>query len=388
MLSEIKYFPVNWVDGMKISSTDFISGENALLDMIRDSRSLLLNAFNYGLLPSNHPEIDNYPYLSYDYLSNQLVLKECRAITPSGNRIEITEQSFDRNKYPAQLPAVPLSNSEPGVFDVYLHVDPSQRLGAGDFASNTPPRYLHVSPAYELALRAHDEHYIEQGNFLKISELEVRDGKVEIYSSNGRYIPPSITMSTHATLVELHRNYLERFHAIIKHQADLVTRMGVDTWNEVAQEAIMLMEKIALPVIGSMNYYRINLINLPPVTTICFLKDFASIVKFHLNKPFRGELINDYKPELISAIIDLERLEPVQGGLMISFERITPFLSELEHFFSELSKYNYNNQSFTLYDHNQLTASGTKPIPVPERSPVEVTTPPHQPTVADPERLF
>lgn len=388
MLSEIKYFPVNWVDGMKISSTDFISAENAVLDTIRDSRSLFLHAFNYGLLPSNHPEIDNYPYLSYDYLSNQLVLKECRAITPAGYRIEITENSFNRNKYPAVQPSASLPAAEPGFYDVYIYVDPSQRVGAGDFASNTPPRHLHVAPAYELAIRPHDEHYIEQGNFLKISEIEVKDGRVEIYSASGRYIPASTSMSAHATLAELHRNYLERCHAVIKHHADLVGRMGVDTWNEVAQEALGLMEKIVLPLIASINYYQNIVFNLPPVVCISYLKDFAAIVKFHLNKPLKGELINDYKPELISAINDLERLEPIQGALMNSFERITPIFTELEIFFNKLSKYNYNNQSFTLYDHNQLTASGPKPIIMPDRLQAEPATPPDKSEVAGSERLF
>src|SRR3712207_3426957 len=107
MLPDIKYFPVNWVDGMKISSQDFISLENALKDEIRDTQATRLHEFAYGLLPTNHPEVDNYPRLVYDYVNNVLILKECRALMPGGQRIEITESNYDRKKFPAQLPAIP-----------------------------------------------------------------------------------------------------------------------------------------------------------------------------------------------------------------------------------------------------------------------------------------
>lgn len=52
MLPSLKYFSVNWVDGMKITKDHFIGMENALLDNIRDSYALTLKDFNYGLLPA------------------------------------------------------------------------------------------------------------------------------------------------------------------------------------------------------------------------------------------------------------------------------------------------------------------------------------------------
>src|SRR5688572_1749419 len=120
MLPDIKNFPVNWVDGMKISSRDFIAMENAVTDGLRDAQATRLNEYNYGLLPTNHPEADNYPKLVYDYVNNQLVLKECRALTPGGQRIEITEAKHERKKFPAQLPAASISVQESGRYDVYL----------------------------------------------------------------------------------------------------------------------------------------------------------------------------------------------------------------------------------------------------------------------------
>jgi hypothetical protein len=181
MLPDIKHFPLNWIDGMKISSRDFITLENALLDQVRDTTAGHLHEYNYGLLPTNHPEADNYPNLVYDYSKNQLVLKECRALTPSGQRIEITEANYERKKYPAELPAVSFPVQNSGHFDVYIHIDLSSRLGAGEFAPNNPPRHLSVSPKYELSVRLHDGSYIEQENFLKISELEVREGRVHYF---------------------------------------------------------------------------------------------------------------------------------------------------------------------------------------------------------------
>ena len=51
MQEPLKYFQVNWVDGMKINKNHFIHQENAYSDQIKDAIGLGIHKNNYGLLP-------------------------------------------------------------------------------------------------------------------------------------------------------------------------------------------------------------------------------------------------------------------------------------------------------------------------------------------------
>ena len=46
MLPEIKYNPVNWVDGMKISRNHFVDFENAVHDHLRDATGINLTSYS------------------------------------------------------------------------------------------------------------------------------------------------------------------------------------------------------------------------------------------------------------------------------------------------------------------------------------------------------
>ena len=50
MPPEQKKQAVNWTDGMKLNKDHFIEHENWVLDGIRNTASLRLTEFNYGLL--------------------------------------------------------------------------------------------------------------------------------------------------------------------------------------------------------------------------------------------------------------------------------------------------------------------------------------------------
>ena len=91
MLEKLNYFPVNWVDGMKINKSHFISMQDNFVDMMRDAIGSHVTPINYGLLPVyNTMEsikislvIDNHKLL-------RVKIEECHAVTPNGARIEIT----------------------------------------------------------------------------------------------------------------------------------------------------------------------------------------------------------------------------------------------------------------------------------------------------------
>ena len=85
----LTHYLVNWIDGMKLSSSHFIAVQDFVTDSVRDAIALRTTDLNYGLQPmagdafKMHVLMDHYNQL-------QLTLEECHAVTPSGIRVQIS----------------------------------------------------------------------------------------------------------------------------------------------------------------------------------------------------------------------------------------------------------------------------------------------------------
>jgi len=87
MTETLHYFPVHWIDGMKINKGHFLSVQDSMSDMLRDGIGIHLSMQNYGLLPVEDSlklslSIDNHKLL-------RVRVEECQAVTPNGTRISI-----------------------------------------------------------------------------------------------------------------------------------------------------------------------------------------------------------------------------------------------------------------------------------------------------------
>lgn len=120
IIDELKNFPVNWTDGMRIGSKDFLAADQAWNDAMRDVRISLLQGVQYGVLPPLRDSRDRSPYpkFQFDPSRSMLTLVECRAITEGGYRIEITEALHRNHQVPAVLPSIHLENKVD--IDVYI----------------------------------------------------------------------------------------------------------------------------------------------------------------------------------------------------------------------------------------------------------------------------
>ena len=47
----LTHYPVNWIDGMKLSSSHFIAVQDFVTDSLRDAIALQTTDLNYGLQP-------------------------------------------------------------------------------------------------------------------------------------------------------------------------------------------------------------------------------------------------------------------------------------------------------------------------------------------------
>ena len=85
----LTHYSINWIDGMKLSSSHFIAEQDFVTDSLRDAIALQTTDLNYGLQPVAGDSVKMHVLLDH-YNQLQLTLEECHAITPNGIRIQIS----------------------------------------------------------------------------------------------------------------------------------------------------------------------------------------------------------------------------------------------------------------------------------------------------------
>lgn len=213
MIVPLKFKPINWVDGMKLSSAHFVAADQYHQDFIRDTRSLSLTNYNYGLLPPFSGQRVSFDMEVKEKATNHIEIKIrlCNAITAEGSRIDIDGSvNFDN-----QLTYSHFFNesSEPGsiMYNILLSVDPFERVPTGKpDPQDNPPRYPDISSGYRISLLPLAEVAPKSSDSygLTVGQLAVVNGRISI---NSNYIPPSSSIISHAGLIR----YYELFSTLM-----------------------------------------------------------------------------------------------------------------------------------------------------------------------------
>jgi len=206
MLEKLNYLPVNWIDGMKINKSHFLSMQDNYTDILRDTAGSFLTPINYGLLPQSSVResvkislvIDNHKLL-------RVKIEECHAVTPNGARIEINSS---KNAIDMQMPypeaVYELKDGGEIVLLASIVVNPFERTPFGELnPEENPPRYPFLIPTYRLQLATEEQmsQASQTGYQLTVGKIVVN--KEQSYLQKG-YIPPCSTVSCHQGLIDAH----------------------------------------------------------------------------------------------------------------------------------------------------------------------------------------
>ena len=216
MIDKLNYFPVNWIDGMKINKNHFNDMQNFVSDSARDAVGIHTSMVNYGLLPVSDSIkmnliIDNHKLL-------RIKVEECHAITPSGARIDIgagTSESINLSiPYPEAV--YEIKGDESLVLLACLSVNHFKRTPYGEpDPEENPPRYPYTQPEYSLTLVPEKDLKNTMGfgtNYLTIGKILVNTGESRI---DDQYIPPCTSVSSHKKLQDLYVE-IDRFYGQIE----------------------------------------------------------------------------------------------------------------------------------------------------------------------------
>ncbi len=337
-LDEIQHYPVNWKNGMRVQATDFMATDRAWTDALRDIRATLFKGIEFGLLPALKDRNDTsaYPKLVYNSASSLLTLKECRAITEGGYRIEITEDLHNQYKVPLQLPSASIQQKED--FSVYITVDIFSPQGAGKISTDAPPRYQFVSPFYELSvIYKSDEIGLPGFNHLKIAEYIYSNDN---YLLNKTFIPPCMTIHTHAQLLDRFLNAGASLRSLHDKGISLI-KLYKHSKRPDVKDAMLWVEKVTLFIAQSIWFYNDSLQTTSPLHTITFFKNLGqyllSTMDIYSDNKFLKDGINSQR----KFFRDLADPNFNGNDLKTAFDRIDLTLRALQLWFKALE------QSFT-----------------------------------------
>ncbi len=325
-IDELKNYPLNWTDGMRVSSKDFAATDAAWNEALRDVRAIVAQGAQYGLLPVIRDNNDKSPYpkFQYDPARSILTLVECRAITEGGYRVEITEDLFREHQIPVELPFCRLEGKDH--YDVYITIDMREKQTSGPLSADAPPRRLYKSPLYELSAISKSDGYGLSGvNHLKIAEFVWRDGKLQ---QDGAYLPPCITIHTHPSLMERHQRSGVYLRSVLENSIKIVQDYRFDQRPDV-RDAIIWMEKLLGYLSGTIWTYNDLLPAKAPAETIVFLKNWLQFVlstaQIHKSNKYLKEGLDSQQ----SFFEDIAKEKFDYSDLRTSFDQIETTLDRL-----------------------------------------------------------
>ncbi len=221
MAENIKHFPVNWIEGMKINKNHFIELQDNVEDLVRDARNLNVNELNYGILstPLTKPfqysiSIDTHNELSID-------ITTLKAVTPSGGRIEITEYT---GPYSEKIELKDFDNKNSDYY-LLININPYERIPSGEQnMEEVPPRFPHTTAKYFITTAVESE--VNQNNIgplqFPIAKFKVTGNKYEIIST---FVPPCLTVSGNPILVTLFEKYDSFFKRMEFHSVQIIQKI-------------------------------------------------------------------------------------------------------------------------------------------------------------------
>jgi hypothetical protein len=354
MNNVLRHYPVNWVDGMKVSKKHFIQTEFSLHDHIKDVASLQLTDYNYGLLPSANPRSTETLDVVFntDYSSNiNVQVTNCRAVTANGCRIDIVDSSeiFLKNNIDSIFAGYNLQDVTTQVFYIVLSVNPFVRVPFGEPAiDETPPRHPFTRPEYVInilpdtlinAEHFHSSHLVIGKLFYNNKELTVVD----------KYIPPCMAVTSHPALYNWFTKFTALTNSIQDSSYKIIHKIKLkNTKNSLSDSVYFLTDKLLSHFAYSANEYKWLIPHQPPVMLLNYLARFGQVFKSSLDfflDAEREELLAyfgewaDLAPGTIETRLHtVVNLQYQHMDIVTSLQAIQDFYTVIDDLFLKLSQ--------------------------------------------------
>ncbi len=352
--TKIKYFHVNWQNGMNISKEHFIQMENAFTAEIADARGVLLNNINYGLFPvgigsqgsvKTVIKIDNQKFLRVRIFS-------CQAVTRSGARIDILEEH--------QLPELESdismlldqAGSEGEYFYILLSVNAFNRQPFGELNTfEEPPRHPYTIPGYGISLVSEKDLLAQsvQPDSLIIGKLKIEQGVPEIADD---YLPSCMTVKSHMRLMEFCEMTEKIFSQLELNLLSIIRKINEKNQDTSLAKSVGTLSENLLNYISE-NHLRLRfeIPNQPPVFLFMYIANAARVIRNTIDSDAsanKEELLNYFTNWSELKQGDFEKLlvycinfEYRHFDTLLSVEQFGEFLQIIARLFEKLEALTY-----------------------------------------------
>ncbi len=276
-MQEIKNFKINWIEGMKITKEHFHSLQNFAENTVKDAFVTQKGSYGYGFLPS-FPNGNNEYAISLDvHKSLKISINKLRAITPNGNRIEITAQT-PHVQDDITLEELSEITRDEGFLLINLDRENPVAFGEQD-PTEIPPRYPFLTNDHFFTFVAVTELQKTglSGNQLPLAKIE-KHGKSLILSSD--YIPPCTSLKAHTRLVEFY-NQAENFLKMTERNAILIVQKikSKQSDNSIADAMCFTVDKIYVYLAQQITKLKWEEYDMHPKDLVEIIVSFARIFK-------------------------------------------------------------------------------------------------------------
>jgi hypothetical protein len=323
MKEEVKYYPVNWIDGMKINKDHFIAQENAFSSALHNFLSPNLSPIRYGIVRSDASgrgsfnvkvSADNQNAIRVNVLS-------CQAITPGGVWLGVPgsaalQRCTGEGENAVTLPF--LATEGENTYWVLLTVNPYDRIpfGAPD-PSEMPPRFPYIIASCTVLVVSNSQYlqFAYHPYAIVIGKLTLNGNEIRVDES---YIPPCYTVSAHPDLLAF-LGETDQFLSNMERRCTQIVQkiLKKNQQNNLSQLVSFLCDRLMLFIGPNITELRYTAAHEAPVKLLTPILSIARIMKntidFHLGSG-KEELMN-----YLSEWCDMNQsdLENMLNGLSI-----------------------------------------------------------------------
>jgi hypothetical protein len=354
MRDNLKHFPVNWINGMKINKDHFIAQDDGWKDALNDIAALYLSPVRYGVLPAtaSGDETFNVKITVDNQNTLRVAVLACNAITPGGVRIILPSLASSANTDVDGVPATSFQFSPTAgeaVWWVVLTVNPFEKQPAGSpDLDDSPPRFPFVVPTYTVQIISDTQlsQFATNPYALIIGKVFVTANEVKVDSN---YIPPSFSISAHHDLVSLYSeidNFLGGLETRCSQIVQKIYRKSQQ--NELSELVQFLCDRIMLYLSQSITNMRWTIMHESPASLFAVIASLARVMKNSIDlrtgsgkeemMNYLSEWCELKQGELESMLSSIANLRYDNNDINRNIEKVVSFVKVTSKLFDTLSK--------------------------------------------------
>lgn len=272
-MKAFSYLPVNWTQGMNVSSSHFIATENFLLERLLKTISLSYSQF-YGILPDTEASYADIRISNWQNTC-RISLLRYSGICQAGYPLLIDEPNDD--DLSCTLPSSGEEDTQQK-WDIVLSASPFERIPTGiPNAQELPLRFPYVKVPLQLGLLP----YQEQTQLAPYSSIVGVLKKTSMgYELDGNYIPPALAMNAHESLKEYMQSFSKALYVIEESLKKILVKIQTQPHQTAITQSLFLLSQEIFRHLASINFLWNNAsYRLSPFQVVDMMSAFAGAIR-------------------------------------------------------------------------------------------------------------